>query len=125
MLAYVYIYVLLVNIQSISHWYVLLDTPAITTHVMDQARNKGDAVSFTCEAIGEPIPRINWYFKGILVQNNPKYMISRNNSINIISSTLMVQSVESSDAGTYTCKATNVVSTNSSSGVLTVNGGLL
>ena len=33
-------------------------------------------------------------------------------------------SVESSDVGTYTCNATNVVSSDTSSGVLTVNGKL-
>ena len=41
-----------------------------------------------------------------------------------ISSTLTIMSVESSDVGTYTCNATNVVSTDTSSGVLTVNGEL-
>ena len=42
-----------------------------------------------------------------------------------ISSTLTVISVQSSDVGTYTCNATNVVSSDTSSGVLTVNGELL
>ena len=39
-----------------------------------------------------------------------------------ISNTLTIMSVESSDVGTYTCNATNVVSSDTSSGVLTVNG---
>ena len=42
-----------------------------------------------------------------------------------ISNTLTIMSVESSDVGTYTCNATNVVSSDTSSGVLTVNGELL
>ena len=44
------------------------------------------------------------------------------NTITINSITIM--NVESSDVGTYTCNATNVVSSDTSSGVLTVNGEL-
>ena len=52
-----------------------------------------------------------------------KYTISMM-SLNITtnSSTLTIMNVQSSDVGTYTCNATNVVSTDTSSGVLTVNG---
>ena len=42
-----------------------------------------------------------------------------------INSTLTIMNVQSSDVGTYTCNATNVLSSNTSSGVLTVNGELL
>ena len=41
-----------------------------------------------------------------------------------INSTLTIMSVESSDVCTYTCNATNVVASDTSSGVLTVNGEL-
>jgi len=41
-----------------------------------------------------------------------------------ISNTLMIMNVESSDVGTYTCNATNVISSDTSSGVLKVNGEL-
>ena len=41
-----------------------------------------------------------------------------------VSSTLTITNVQSSDVGTYTCNATNVVSSDTSSGVLTVNGNL-
>ena len=39
-----------------------------------------------------------------------------------INSTIAIMNVQSSDVGTYTCNATNVLSTDTSSGVLTVNG---
>ena len=94
---------------------------------MDQSRNEGDNASFTCQADGEPVPNINWYFNGAPVNeaNTMKYTISMM-SLNITtnSSTLTIMNVRSSDVGTYTCNATNVVSTNDSSGVLTVNGEL-
>ena len=83
--------------------------------------------SFTCQATGEPVPTISWHFNGVLVDkaNTMKYTISMM-SLNItISSTLTIMNVQSSDVGTYTCNATNVVSTDTSSGILTVNGELL
>ena len=103
----------------------LLVTPTISPQVMDQTQNEGDTASFTCQATGEPVPTISWYFSDAPVDatNTMKYTISMM-SVNTttISSTLTIMSVESSDVGTYTCNATNVVSSDTSSGVLTVNG---
>ena len=95
---------------------------------MDKTQNEGDTVSFTCQVAGEPVPLIRWYFNGALVDetNTTKYsisMISLNTTTS--SNTLKIMNVQSSDVGTYTCSATNVVSTDTSSGVLTVNGELL
>ena len=105
-----------------------LVTPTISLEVMDQAENEEDTASFTCQATGEPVPTISWYFNSTLLANGPKHTISET-SVNTtttttISSTLTIMSVESSDVGTYTCDATNVVSSDTSSGVLTVNGEL-
>ena len=92
---------------------------------MDQVQDEGGTVSFTCEATGEPVPTISWYFNSALLDNGAKHTISET-SVNTttISSTLTIMSVESSDVGTYTCNATNVISSDTSSGVLTVNGEL-
>ena len=102
--------------------------PAISPEVMDQTQNEGDAAFFSCQATGEPVPTISWYFNGTLVDeaNTMKYTISMKSlNITTINSTLTIMNVQSSDVGTYTCNATNVVSTDTSSGVLTVNGELL
>ena len=92
---------------------------------MNKRENKGDTTSFTCQATGEPVPTISWYFNGVPVDetNTMKYTISvMSLNTTTISNTLTIKSVDTSDMGTYTCNATNVVSTDSSSGVLTVNG---
>ena len=93
---------------------------------MDHASNKGDTASFTCQATGGPVPTICWYFSDMPINesNAMKYTISETSLLNTttISNTLTVMSVQSSDVGTYTCIATNVVSNDTSSGVLTVNG---
>ena len=91
------------------------------------SQNERDTVAFTCQATGEPFPTIRWYFIGTLLDetNTMKYTVSEL-SVNAtaIINTLTIISVESSDVGTYTCNATNVVSSDSSSVVLTVNGEL-
>ena len=90
---------------------------------MDEIQDEGDTASFTCQATGEPVPIISWYFNGALLTDGATHTISET-SVNttIINSTLIIISVESSDVGTYTCNATNVVSSDTISGVLTVNG---
>lgn len=86
---------------------------------------EGDNALFTCQATGTPAPKISWYFNGAPVDKaNPmKYMISEMSFNPITTSTMLtVINAEVSDIGTYTCSATNIVSSYTSSGVLTVNG---
>ena len=92
---------------------------------MDQIINEGGSALFTCQATGEPDPVITWYFNGILLVNRTEHMISMMTlNTTTISSILTIMNVQSLDVGTYTCNATNVVSSDTSSGVLTVNGEL-
>ena len=102
-----------------------LVTPTISPEVMDQTQDEGDTASFTCQVTSEPVPTISWYFNGTLLADGATHAISEisvnTTTINI---TLTIMSVQSSDVGTYTCNATNVVSSDTSSGVLTVNGEL-
>ena len=105
----------------------ILVTPMIIPEVMNQVQDEGGTISLTCSATGQPLPTISWYFNGATFNesNTMKYTISvilLNTTT--ISSTLTIMNVESSDVGTYTCIATNVVSSDTSSGVLTVNGEL-
>ena len=101
----------------------ILVSPSIHPEMIDEIRSEGDNVSLTCQATGKPVPTISWYFNNTLLVGGMKHTIS-DILVNTttISSTLTIMSVESSDVGTYTCNATNVVSTDTSSGVLTVNG---
>ena len=95
--------------------------------LIDQTEDEGDTASFTCQADGEPIPTISWYFNGAPLDgsNTAKYMITGGLIPNaIIFDILNIRNVESSDVGTYTCNVTNVISSDTSSGVLTVNGEL-
>ena len=92
---------------------------------MNQTLNAGSTALFTCQVTGAPIPSISWYFNGVPVEkaNTMKYMISET-SLNPIAkrSTLTINNVELSEMGTYTCNATNLISSDISSAALTVNG---
>ena len=92
---------------------------------MNQTEYEGDMAFFTCKATGEPAPTIKWYFNSLLVEkiDATKYTVSvMFLNTTVISSMLTIRNVESSDVGTYTCNATNIISSDTSSGVLTVNG---
>ena len=93
---------------------------------MDQVEDEANAASFTCQTTGEPVPTISWYFNGAPVNNVTdvdKYSIVQMEvNSTTISNTLAIMNVESSDVGTYTCNATNIISTDISFAILTVNG---
>ena len=99
--------------------------PSITG-LMDQTENERDTTSFTCRADGEPLPTISWYFNGVSLNesNAAKYTITQRQLPNSNSEILTIMNVESSDVGAYTCNATNVISADIGSAILTVNGEL-
>ena len=79
------------------------------TDLNDQGRS---VAKFTCNATGEPVPDISWYFNDVMINvsdNSSKYMIvSRSLNITTTENTLTVYDATSSDVGVYTCVATNV-----------------
>ena len=91
---------------------------------MDQTVDEGNMASFTCQADGEPLPTINWYFDGAPLNESDtaKYMTIERSMPHANADILTIRNVESSDVGTYTCIATNIISSDTSSGILTVNG---
>ena len=101
-----------------------LDKPEITDNVMDQVviENKTNSVTFTCEAIGEPSPTLSWRFNNVMINQSDKYIMHVAGVLGKVESTLTTINPVSSDAGTYTCHAENVVGSDNSSGILTVNG---
>ena len=87
--------------------------------------NDTNSVTFTCEAIGEPSPTISWYFNDVMIITTNKYNITAAGVSGRVKSSLTIINPETSDASTYTCHAENVVGSDNSSGILTVNGKLL
>ena len=94
--------------------------------VYNRTRNQTENVILLCQAVGEPVPDISWYFNDVMINvsdNSSKYMIvSRSLNITTTENTLTVYNVTSSDVGTYTCIASNIIGNDSNSGHLQVNG---
>ena len=86
--------------------------------------NETNATIFSCQATGEPVPSISWYFKGVVinVSDTSIYNISNTMRETIVTSSLTISNAKSSDVGTYTCQAENIIGIDQSSGILTVNG---
>ena len=104
---------------------LILVAPEIILQLTDLLENETNNIQFVCQAIGVPVPCIRWYFNGVMVNlsDSSKYNSSSiylNESI--IESTLNIINADSSDIGTYTCEAANIIDNSQTSGILTVNG---
>ena len=99
----------------------------ITDEVTDMLENETNLVTFSCQATGEPVPTIIWYFDGVMinVSNTSKYNVTSSMHGTVITSIIIIMNTQSSDAGIYTCEAENFLGTIRSSGILTINGQYL
>ena len=90
----------------------------------DLVENETNPVTFTCQATGEPVPNIIWYFNGVMINtsNTSKYNISNSTNGSVITSAFTILSTRSSDVGTYNCYAENDFGDDQNSGILTING---
>ena len=108
---------------------ICIVAPSIENSIENEIRDQTENVTFLCQALGEPVPDISWYFNGVMINvsdNSSKYMImSRSLNITITENTLTVYNVTSSDVGTYTCNSTNFIGSSTSSGILTVTSKLI
>ena len=102
--------------------------PSTVNSTDDKIRDQNENVTFLCQAVGEPVPDISWYFNGVMINvsdSSSKYMtMSRSLNITTTENTLTVYNLISSDVGTYTCDSSNIIGSVTSSGVLTVTSKL-
>ena len=107
---------------------VSLVNSSIGSSINNEISNQAENVTFLCQAMGEPVPDIRWYFNGVMINvsdNSSKYMIvSSSLNITTTENTLTVYNVTSSDVGTYTCNSSNFIGSVTSSGILTVTSKL-
>lgn len=67
------------------------------------AAMEGHAVRLLCEARGTPAPDVTWFKDGVLLPTSPEVVYTRGGR------QLQLSRAQSSDAGVYTCKASNPV----------------
>ena len=83
--------------------------PQILSDIITEGR---DVTNFTCQATGDPVPNISWFFNEVMidVSDTNKYRIeSRPINTSTTENTLTVYNITSSDVGTYTCNASNII----------------
>ena len=100
--------------------FVSVVIPSITSLISSKVIQHSRINAFLCQAVGEPVPDISWYFNGVMINvsdNSSKYMImSRSLNITTTNNTLTVYNVTSSDVGVYTCNATNIIGSDTNNG---------
>ena len=76
-------------------------------------------VTFSCEATGEPAPTISWLVNAVKISGTNNCNISEFVNGTVVTSVL---TIPSSNVGTYTCEAKNIVGINREYAVLIVQG---
>ena len=86
--------------------------------------NETNPITFSCQATGEPVPFISWYFNRIIINtsNESKYNVTNSFNEIAVTSLLTIVNAQSSDVGTYACYTENIIGNDQSSGILTING---
>ena len=61
---------------------IFLAQAEITDGVIDMLENETNPITFSCQAIGEPVPNISWYFNGAMIDisDASKYIISNSSN---------------------------------------------
>ncbi len=86
------------------------------------------SVSFSCVAESNPSSNISWIHHGLIIENNGNFTIKTiytYTSYTVSNSTLTINSVNSSQNGTYTCIASNEIGNDSEIYTLLVYGEII
>ncbi len=92
-----------------------ISAPQVMLSPAEQTRDEERNTNFYCTTVGNPRPRIEWRFMGSKLVSGSKYLIKDDGELNI-------KHLNYSDAGQYTCVATNILGSQNASGNLTVRG---
>ena len=91
-----------------------ISVPQVVLSPAEQTRNERGNAMFYCTADGNPLPKVEWRFKGRKLLPGSKHLIKNGE--------LIIKRLSYSDAGLYTCAAINILGSHEGSGYLTVRG---
>ncbi|KAM4032712.1 myosin light chain kinase, smooth muscle-like isoform 2-T2 [Anomaloglossus baeobatrachus] len=92
--------------------------PVFSSPLGDQSEVAGSSARFHCQIEGFPDPEVLWFFSGSPIQESKRFEIEYEESG---SCTLIISDVSPSDAGVYTCQASNSHGQAETSAKLTVH----
>ena len=91
-----------------------ISAPQVMLSPVEQTRDEGGKTSFYCTVGGNPRPAVEWQFKSRKLVSGAKYLIKEGE--------LIVNNLNYSDAGQYTCHAKNILGTSEATGNVSVRG---
>ena len=77
--------------------------PSISTSLEDEEVLVGTDATFTCTAVGDPAPTLDWHKNGLMIRDGNRFEVSDNGHV------LTIRQTTPNDAGVYTCVAKNTV----------------
>ncbi|XP_040194751.1 neural cell adhesion molecule 2 isoform X2 [Rana temporaria] len=84
--------------------FVIVNVPPailIQQRSFNATADRQEEISLFCRATGSPKPYITWHRNGRMIEENEKYLLRDDNT------ELTIKNIINSDAGSYTCRATN------------------
>ena len=91
-----------------------ISAPQVMLSPVKQTRDEGGNTTFNCTVGGNPTPAVEWRFKSRKLVSGAMYLINVGE--------LVVRNLNYSDAGQYTCHATNILGSSEATGNLSVRG---
>ena len=118
---YITTYIFCININFM---YVVRAEVINVSDVAVFLENETNTVTFSCQATGEPVPNISWYFNSVVVNtsNTSEYNVTNSINRNFITSLFTIVNTKLSDVGNYTCYIENIFGDDQNFIVLVVNG---
>jgi len=92
-----------------------ISAPHVVLSPTDHTRDEGGSTAFYCTVGGNPAPKVEWRFKSRKLVPGAKYSIKDGR-------VLTIKRLSYSDAGRYTCAASNILGASEASGNLIVRG---
>ena len=92
--------------------------PSFTRRLKETNGLSGSSVVMECKVYGSPPISVSWFHEGNEISSGRKYQTTLTDN----TCALTVNMLEESDAGSYTCIATNVAGSDECSAPLTVRG---
>ena len=91
-----------------------ISAPQVMFAPVEQTRDEGENTTLYCTVRGNPLPFVEWSFKGRKLLSGAKYLIKEGE--------LIVRNLNYSDTGQYTCAARNILGSSVATSNLSVQG---